>query len=71
MSQIYDISTHILLFKQFNLISSTLKHIYEENGFCPAHPYKKINIEDEVLMDRMNEGLKKNEKSILFSLNLY
>ena len=71
MSHIYDISTHILLFKQFNLINNSLMHIYEENGFCPAHPFKKINIKDEELMARMNEGLKKREKSILFSLNLY
>jgi hypothetical protein len=69
MSHIYDISTHILLFKQFNLINNSLKTIYEENGFCPAHPFKKININDEELMDKMNKALKR-EKSILFSLNL-
>ena len=36
MSQIYDISTHILLFKQFNLVNNGLKKIYAEKGFCPA-----------------------------------
>ena len=71
MSHIYDISTHILLFKQFNLINNSLKQIYEENGFCPAHPFKKININNEELMTRMKEGLKKGEKSLLFSLNLH
>ena len=70
MTHIYDISTHILLFKQFNLINTSLKHIYEENGFCPAHPFKKINLKDEELMARINEGLKR-EKSILLSMNLY
>ena len=69
MSHIYDISTHILLFKQFNLINNSLKKIYDENGFCPAHPFKKINLNDEELMTKMNDALKR-EKSILFSLNL-
>ena len=50
MCQIYDISTHIILFKQFNLLNNTLKKIYEENGFCPAHPFKKINLNDKDLI---------------------
>jgi hypothetical protein len=69
MSHIYDISTHILLFKQFNLINNSLKKIYEENGFCPAHPFKKINLNDEELITKMNEALKR-EKSILLTMNL-
>ena len=69
MSHIYDISTHILLFKQFNLINNSLKKIYEENGFCPAHPFRKINLNDEELMAKMNEALKR-EKSILLTMNL-
>jgi len=71
MSHIYDISTHILLFNQFNLINNSIKQIYEENGFCPIHPFKKINIKDEELMARIKEGLNKRDKSILFSLDLY
>ena len=71
MSQIYDISTHILLFKQFNLVNNRLKEIYEEKGFCPAHPFKKINIKDDVLIEKINNDLKKKEKSILFSKNLH
>jgi len=70
MSQIYDISTHILLFKQFNLINNSLKKIYEEKGFCPSHPFKKININDEDLMNRINEELKKSEKPIIFSKSI-
>ena len=70
MSHIYDISTHILLFNQFNLINNYIKQIYEENGFCPIHPFKKININDEELMVRIKKGLNKRDKSILFSLNL-
>ena len=69
MCQIYDISTHIILFKQFNLLNNNLKKIYEENGFCPAHPFKKININDNDIIDKLNKDLK-NKKSILFSKNL-
>ena len=70
MSQIYDISTHIYLFKQFFLINNSLKTIYEEKGFCPAHPFRKININDEDLMNRINNELIKRGKPILFSKNL-
>ena len=69
MCQIYDISTHIILFKQFNLLNNTLKKIYEENGFCPAHPFKKININDNDIIDKLNKELK-SKKYILFSKNL-
>lgn len=67
--RIYDISTHIILFKQFNLLDTTLKKIYEQNGFCPAYPFKKINIKDTDLIEKINKDLK-NKKSILFSKNL-
>jgi len=70
MSHIYDISTHILLYNQFNLINNTIKQIYEENGFCPIHPFKKINIKNEELMTRIKESLNKRDKSFLFSLEL-
>ena len=70
MSQIYDISTHILLFKQFNILNNSLKKIYEEKGFCPTLPFRKININDDDLMTKINEDLKKREKPILFSKNL-
>jgi hypothetical protein len=70
MSQIYDISTHIILFKQFNLVNNGLKKIYEEKGFCPAHPFKKININNNELMERLNTELKKKGKPIIFSKNL-
>ena len=69
MCQIYDISTHIILFKQFNLLNNTLKKIYEENGFCPAHPFKKINLNDKDIIDKLHKDLK-NKKSILFSKNI-
>jgi hypothetical protein len=65
------ISLLILLFNQFNLINNSIKQIYEENGFCPIHPFKKINLKDEELMTRIKKGLNKKDKSILFSLNIY
>jgi hypothetical protein len=71
MSQIYDISTHIILFKQFNLVNNGLKKIYEEKGFCPAQPFKKININNNELMERLNAELKKKGKPIIFSNNLH
>ena len=70
MCQIYDISTHIILFKQFNLLNNMiLEKIYEENGICPSKPYTKININDNKVVEKLNKDLK-NKKSILFSNNL-
>ena len=69
MCQIYDISTHIILFKQFNLLNNILLKSYEEKGYCPAHPFKKININDNKLLKKLNKDLK-CKKSILFSHNL-
>ena len=70
MCQIYDISTHIILFKQFNLLNNmVLEKIYEDNGICPTKPYNKINISDNKTVEKLNKDLK-NKKSILFSNNL-
>ena len=70
MSQIYDISTHILLMKQFNLVNNGLKQIYEQQGFCPARPFKKININNNELMEKLSIELNKKGKSVIFSKNL-
>ena len=70
MCQIYDISTHIILFKQFNLLNKLIKEkIYENHEVCPAKPYNKINLSDEKKIEKINKDLKGN-KSILFSNNL-
>ena len=70
MCQIYDISTHIILFKQFNLLNNImLEKIYEDNGICPTKPYNKINIGDIKTIEKINKDLR-NKKSILFSNNL-
>jgi hypothetical protein len=70
MCQIYDISTHIILFKQFNFLNNCVKKIYEERGYCYIHPFHKININDENAIEKLNYDLK-NKKSILFSKNLF
>jgi hypothetical protein len=70
MCQIYDISTYIILFKQFNSINKMfLQKIYEDDGVCPIKPYKKINISDIKTIERLNKDLR-NKKSIIFSNNL-
>ena len=70
MCQIYDISTHIILFKQFNSLNNlVLEKMYDENGICPSKPYKKINIGDDKTVEKLNKDLKV-KKSILFSNNL-
>ena len=69
MCQIYDISTHIILFKQFNILNNILQKIYEDSGNCPARPFKKININDDDVIAKLNKDLK-SKKSILFSHNL-
>ena len=70
MCQIYDISTHIILFKQFNLLNNAVKKIYEERGYCYIYPFHKININDANAIEKLNYDLK-NKQSILFSKNLF
>ena len=70
MCQIYDISTHIILYKHFNSLNKMFKEkIYENDEVCPTKPYNKINIGDEKRIEKINKDLKSN-KSILFSNNL-
>ena len=71
MCQIYDISTHIILFKQFNLLNNIiLDKIFEDNGICPIKAYNnKININDSKIVQKLNKDLK-NKRSIIFSNNL-
>ena len=71
MCQIYDISTHIILLKQFNLLNNMiLDKIFEDNGICPIKAYNnKININDSKIVQKLNKDLK-NKRSIIFSNNL-
>ena len=68
MSQIYDISTHIILFKQFNSLNNILKELSEENVFCPSNLFHKININDNRVIEKINKDLK-SKKSIFYSNN--
>ena len=70
MSQIYDISTYIILFKQFNMLNKIIMDkMHEDEGFCPSKPYNKINIGNEKIVEKLNKDLG-NKKSLLFSNNL-
>jgi len=70
MCQIYDISTHIFLFKQFNTFNNLLKQMLQDHGFSPIHTFKKINIKDKDIIVKINKDLR-TKKSILFSKNIF
>ena len=69
MGRIYDISTHIILFKHFNLLNMLVKKIYENDDLPPSKPFKKINLNDEEIVEKLNNDLR-GRKSIIFSNNL-
>ena len=66
MCRIYDISNYIILFRQFNLLNNIVKKNNENDGLCPSKPFKKININDNDIINKVNIELK-IKKSILFS----
>ena len=70
MCQIYDISTHIMLFKQFNTFNNVIKQMVQEFGLSPIHTFKKINIKDKNIIAKINKDLR-TKKSILFSKNIF
>ena len=70
MCQIYDISTHIILFKQFSTFNNLLKQMVQEQGLSPIHTFKKINIKDKEIIAKINKDLR-TKKSILFSKNIF
>ena len=62
MSQLYDISTYVLLYEQFNIIRKVL---YSKNYDCFSQ-IKKINILNDEIMININESIR-NHKSAIFS----
>ena len=70
MCQIYDISTHIMLFKQFNTFNNVIKQMVQEFGLSPIHTFKKINIKDKNIIAKINKDLR-TKKSILFTKNIF
>ena len=67
MCQIYDISTHIILFKQFNLLNNMLKdNALKENGIYANKIFNKININDYKIVDKLYKETN-NNKPIIYS----
>ena len=67
MSQIYDISTHIMLFKQFILLNNIVfDNINNYNVTFPFKKDNKINIKDQSLLDQIEAKLD-NTKFVMFS----
>ena len=67
MGHIYDISTHIMLIKQFNNLNNLiLESINKSNYICPFEVNTKININDQTLVNQLNKDIK-NLQNILFT----
>ena len=67
MCQIYDISTHIMLFKQFTLLNNFIFETINPNEYsCPFESNGKININDNYKLDELDKELK-SKKCVLFS----
>ena len=60
LGQIFDISSHILLFKHFNILKNLFLNELKtgENKFRIFNNNKKININDDNLMEEVNKDLK-------------
>ena len=57
MGQMYDISTHIMLIKQFNNLNNLiLESINKSNYIYPFDFNTKININDKTLVNQLNRG---------------
>ena len=72
MCQIYDISSHLILFKQVNI----LRKIFEEKKYeneeelKPIRKFQKINIRQTKNIEQLEEDLKQ-KKSVIFSNDLF
>ena len=59
MCRIYDISTHIMLFKQFNVLNNFIfESINKSNNYYLFDNNEKININDKDLLEQVNTELK-------------
>ena len=66
MCRIFDISTHIVLIKQFKLNNSLFSRLFsKENGMNHNKFYDKINLNEENIIDKINNDSIEN-KSFLF-----
>ena len=67
MRHLFDISTHIILIKQFKLNNNLLSKLFpKDNGMNQAKIYNKINLNDQNIIDKINSDLIEN-KSFLFN----
>ena len=67
MCQLYDISTHIMLFKQFSFLNKIVfDSINNSNCFSQLENNLKININDKNILELLDTELK-NQKNIIFS----
>ena len=67
MCQIYDISTYLMIFNQFNLLNNMLKgKIYLDNEFYPNKIFNKINVNDKNIIDKLYKDIN-NDKLIIYS----
>ena len=67
MGQIYDISTHIMLIKQFSILNNFIFESFNKtNCICPFESKAKININDKFVLDQLNKELK-SKRYVFFS----
>ena len=67
MSQIYDISTYLMLFKQFTILNNCIFETINSNEYsCPHESNGKININDNIKLDQLDKE-SKSKKCIVFS----
>ena len=65
MGQIYDISTHILLLKKFNILNHFIIENVNSNSF-PFENDSKININDKTMLSKLNNEIR-NSNCIIFT----
>ena len=66
MCQVYDISSHVVLIKQFNILKSILKEKFENDEIFIAKLYNKININNNRVIESLGDEFKHN-KSLNFN----
>ena len=67
MCQVYDISSHVVLIKQFNILKNILKEkFYDNNQIFVSKLYNKININNNKVIENFGNEFKDN-KSLNFN----
>ena len=66
MYQVYDISSHVVLIKQFNILKNILKEKFENNDIFISKLYNKININNNRVIESLGDEFKHN-KSLNFN----